>query len=284
MGYGGSRLTKALYGGVVVCLLLAVLGVAVILYGPKESTYHGGALHDTYGAKSTMEMTFSGSTAKAEALDTKIIYTGQMKLEVQDLDEVSQAVLDFVQREGGFVASSRMWQGTNDRRFLQFVLRIPSGSFSLSFEHFMTKGKVLDKSTQGQDITQEYYDLATRLQTKRQQENRYLEILQQAVTVDDVLRVERELERIRTEIESMEGRIRFFEDRIDLATLTLNLEEPLSQTLSRWNFRDFVTELGRTFVQSLDLLLHVLAGLLPWIVLLACGFFLVGMGRRRKKK
>ena len=69
------------------------------------------------------------------------------------------------------------------------------------------------------DITEQYYDVKTRLENERQVEKRYLELLGQARTVKDILDIEEKLGQIRQEIESKEGRLRYLDDRISYSTL-----------------------------------------------------------------
>ena len=75
--------------------------------------------------------------------------------------------------------------------------------------------KVISKSVNANDVTEQYYDVKIRLENERQVEKRYLELLAQARTVKDILDIEEKLGKVRQEIESKEGRLRFSTDLVD---------------------------------------------------------------------
>ena len=83
------------------------------------------------------------------------------------------------------------------------------------------------KRTSAVDVGEEYYDLMTRIKTKKEVEKRYIEILRKANKITDILAVEDQIRVIREEIESKEGRLRFLKDRISLSTISLYVHQEL---------------------------------------------------------
>ena len=78
----------------------------------------------------------------------------------------------------------------------------------------------------GQDVTEEFIDLEARIKTQKALEVQFLEIMRQAYKVADALEVQRQIADVRTEIEKLEGRKRFLENRASLSTITVNIQAP----------------------------------------------------------
>jgi hypothetical protein len=83
-----------------------------------------------------------------------------------------------------------------------------------------------EENVTGQDVTEEFIDLEARLKTQRALELQFLEIMKQARKVEDALEVQRQIADVRTDIEKLEGRKRFLENRASLSTIVINLEAP----------------------------------------------------------
>ena len=149
---------------------------------------------------------------------------------------------------------------------------------------------LLSESTNAEDITEQYFDLQARLSNARKLEARLLELLaKQAGKITDVLQVERELSRVREEVERFQGKLRLFDHLVDLSTLTVHLQmrvrfEPgrpqdlgdgLSSALDdSWTS---MKRLGRQILASL-------VALLPWSPLMALGLWLVVRWWRRRRR
>jgi hypothetical protein len=85
---------------------------------------------------------------------------------------------------------------------------------------------VESENVQGNDVTEEFYDLTARLENKKKAEKRYQEILSSARTTKDILEVEQALASVREEIERFEGRKRFLSDQVAMSTINVILHEP----------------------------------------------------------
>lgn len=76
-----------------------------------------------------------------------------------------------------------------------------------------------------QDVTLHYVDLEARIRNAERQEERLLEILGKAETVEDILRVEQELARVRGQLEAMTAEFRYLSDQVDFSTISVSLKE-----------------------------------------------------------
>lgn len=286
-----SRKVSLPTGGLIAAMLIIILGFGGLFLqmtgpGRQDDLYYGAMLDSPMALESvrrtaSREVEMDMAADPEKGMEPKIIYTGYMQIRVDDLEKAWSRVLDMLSIWGGYASETRRWTGSNEDLFLRMVLRVPSSKFNEVMEEAAGWGFVEEQSSQGRDITQEYYDLEARLNSKKEQEKRYLEILQEARSVDDILRVERELERIRGDIESMEGTLRYYSDRTDMATITLNFKEPGSVAVGHITsglFRD----LADSFLRSLRGLLLWVSNALPWIISIGVVLIIIVLIRRRR--
>ncbi|NLZ44464.1 MAG: DUF4349 domain-containing protein [Clostridia bacterium] len=216
--------------------------------------------------------------------ERKIVYNASMTLETPDPDGVYAFVMGYMKEQNGYVASSRRWVDADERLHIQMRLRLPAPALETALAAIGGLGRIVEESLTGRDVTEEYYDLEARLGNKKRQEERYVEILQAAKTVEEVLQVERELERIRGDIESMEGRFRYLQDQTELATLNLLCREPSRLGTGVFRPGEFFQEIGKIFLKSLRLLVLAVTVVLPWLVIAGLVLLAVLAGRKRKRE
>ncbi len=156
-----------------------------------------------------------------------VIKTATLNCEVANYNEALAQIQKIATQYGGYVVASNMQVSIEDVKSGTVTLRIEAKNFDAALQALKQLAKKLDsESVQGNDVTEEFYDLTARLENKRKAEKRYQEILASAKTTKDILEVEQVLTNVREEIERMEGRKRFLEDQIALSTITVNLHEP----------------------------------------------------------
>ena len=295
---GSSRRAKPVF---ILCGLLVValfVFTAIIFFNSMTGQRWQFALGDTAGpewattafsAALKESATVQPGERRADLGETgggrgerKIIYNAGLTLETRDPDGVYAFVMEYIKEQNGYVASSRRWVDRDERLHIQMQLRLPAPALEAALAAIGGLGKVVEESLTGSDVTEEYYDLEARLNNKKRQEERYLEILQAAKTVDEVLKVERELERIRGDIESMEGRFRYLQDQTELATLNLLCREPSRLSTGVFRPGEFFREIGEVFLKSLRLIVLAVTGVLPWLVIGGLVVFAVLAGRKRR--
>src|SRR5690554_4341358 len=244
----------------------------------KELSYTWEELGDQGRGRVADEVLPAPETA---AQERKIIYNAALTLETGDPDKVYAFAADHVKEQDGYIAGSRRWVDEDERLHIQMNLRLPVAFLEETLAFFGGLGKIINQSLTGSDVTEQYYDLESRLRNKMQQEERYLEILQTATAVEDVLKVERELERIRGEIESMEGRFRYLADRTELASINLLFREPAGPGIAGFKPGNLLRDFAAVFWASIRFLLLFFSGVLPWAAILVLGLYIY---TRRKKR
>lgn len=151
-----------------------------------------------------------------------VVFTARLELEVEDLESALDAVRLLAESHGGFVATEKT---RSESGFI--TVRVPQRVFHDAVAEIEGLGVVQGRDLQGEDVTEEYVDLGSQLVNLESQEQRLLEIMEMGTTVESVLKVEKELERVRGRIESIKGRMNYLGSRVELATITvyLNLVE-----------------------------------------------------------
>jgi len=168
----------------------------------------------------------------AEAADRKIIRNANLTMEVNSTTEAQQRVTSIAESHGGFVVTSESKQREDAdpaKRTLdiKLVVRIPATQFGVALDEIRKLANNLrEENVTGQDVTEEFIDLEARIKTQRALELQFLEIMKQARKVEDALEVQRQIADVRTDIEKLEGRKRFLENRASLSTITINIEAP----------------------------------------------------------
>jgi hypothetical protein len=156
-----------------------------------------------------------------------IIRTGQASIEVDSLESSMAELRRIVQRAGGFVADASVQSGRNQLRSATLELKVPAARFDELTEGLQPLGRLQFVNVGAEDVSEEFVDLTARSANGRRLEERLIELLRTRTgKLQDVLSVERELARVREEIERMEGRLRFLKTSAQLSTLSVNLYEP----------------------------------------------------------
>ena len=156
----------------------------------------------------------------------KIVYRSELSLRVASLTTAVHEVTNLVTQAGGFVAQSSLSGVVGNARTGRWVVRIPAEAFGKTLESLAALGELERQSTNSQEVTAEFYDLEARIRNKTREEERLLEHLNaSAPKLEDILRLEQELSRVRGEIEQMEGRKRVLADLTSLTTVTINMVE-----------------------------------------------------------
>ena len=168
----------------------------------------------------------------AAALDRKIIRNADLTMEVASTTDTQQKITSIAESHGGFVVASEAKQKDGQEPAqrtldIKLIVRIPENQFGAALDQIrgLAKNMTEDKIT-GQDVTEEFIDLEARIKTQKALELQFLEIMKQARKVEDALEVQRQIAEVRTEIEKLEGRKRFLDNRSSLSTITVNLTTP----------------------------------------------------------
>jgi hypothetical protein len=232
-------------------------------------------------ATSAQEQWFRPTTT--DPMDRLILRTGQASIEVDSLETAMAQLRQVAQRAGGFVADAAVRSGRDQIRQATLELKVPSARFDELTEGLQPIGRLEFVNVSAEDVSEEYVDLTARAANGRRLEERLVELLRTRTgKLQDVLSVERELARVREEIERIEGRLRYLKTSAQLSTLSVSLHEPMPivATQGRGPIADAFRAAWRNFVTVLAAAIASLGYLVPVLVL---GWGIVVMGRRWRR-
>ena len=236
------------------------------------------------------------SQTVAQAMDRKIIRDAELTLEVSAPADVQRKITSIAETLGGFVVTSesKLRQIGDARQELEvnLVVRVPATQFGTALDQIRSSGnRVIKEKVTGQDVTEEFIDIEARARTQKALEAQFLEIMKQAHKVEDALEVQRQIAEVRTEIEKLEGRKRFLENRASLSTITVNLQTPGAIVV---NTSGFGRSIRQAFADSIEIaiaivlfIIQFVIVMIPVVILIILPLWLIGrvvLRRMRKRR
>lgn len=235
----------------------------------------------------------TGSTAAAvqkEAAQRKLIRTGYLTLEVESLAETMQSIEDFVSRYGGFIFTSE-----ETARTVNVTVRVPAAHFDQAMSEAGGIGRIKNKRVETEDVTEQFYDLASRLEAKKILQERYQTYLAEASSVKDLLSIEESLNSVTQELEFMQEQMNRLSGNIEFSRITIfaTLPQNISEQGyvlpdTRGQLRAFWGTVLSFFNALLFVLLYVIIFGIPLVILIAFFWWLcfgkIGLVRRLFKK
>lgn len=188
---------------------------------PMRASRGDGAATDATSADPLQNFT-AGTNAP-----TMLIRTGHAFIEVEKVDAAVIKIRQLAVQVGGYITNSSISGGRDQIRQATVELKIPAAQYDQAVGSLSTIGKVETVTSNAQDVGEEFVDVTARVTNARRLEERLISLLANRTgKLDEVLRVERELARVREEIERYEGRLRFLTSRAAMSTLTITVHEP----------------------------------------------------------
>jgi len=198
----------------------------------------------------------AGGNAAPVASPSLIIRSGDVSIQVDSIEPAIQAVRALTATLGGYVGNVAMNTGAREVHSATLELKIPAARFDEAMAGVRPLGKVEHSNATAQDVGEEYVDINARISNGKRLEARLVALLAARTgKLEDVLAVERELARVREEIERSEGRIRYLSSRIAMSTITVTVHEKAPLVASQPG----TNVLGRAFVNMWRNFVHFVA-------------------------
>jgi len=251
---------------------------------PTDSNFQGLSETKASAAYTIAAPSSSGSTGDVPGtgIETKIIKTGTATIEVQDVTASADALKALAVQEGGYLSSSNIQKNTNNRLYATVVLRVPQAQFEATMEGVKAVGIIKSISTSGDDVTEEYVDLKAQKTSYQNQLAQYNEIMKKADKIEDIIKIQAQINQVQTLLDRLEGRIRYLNSRIDISTITVNLQEP--EPVGGETGHSFITAINEGiggFLGMIDALIIIITTFLPLIIIGGAAY---GVYRWRKNK
>ncbi|MBR2675344.1 MAG: DUF4349 domain-containing protein [Solobacterium sp.] len=274
-------------------------------YAAEEGAY--GITNGYYDAEaadyeeSRDEKTESGTTTPA-ITGEKLVYTGSMTIETLDYEETVKAVRERITSYQGIVQDKNEWDGdkswyyTDGRtrtsnRTLSMTVRIPTEKFDAFMNDMEGTGKMTNRSENVQNISRQYSDNAIEIEALEKQQERLLQMMDAANTVEDMIRVEERLSEVQMELNQKKSRQSTMDTDVQYSTIYLNINEVQKYTPVDSGIRidGFWEDLQETFQESwisfvyfLEQLALTIVRLLPFILLILLVGAIIALVRKAK--
>ncbi len=204
----------------------------------------------------------------------KIIKRANLVIELKNIEEINTNIINLVEKHNGYIANSRNWLNQNKQKFYWFELKIPAENFNQILQQLATKeyGQILSRSISSQDVTEEYIDLDIRLNNLLSQEERYRQLLDQASEVEEILKIENELNRVRTEIESLQGRKTYLDNQINFSTIAVEFHQPEPISSGTLDFMRAIRNAISNMVDHVYKIIIFIGTMLPYLFIFAIAY------------
>ncbi len=270
---------------------------------------------DSGAARNSVGMEFSesilaGKVAPGQGVEGSrsgrmVIRTGNMSVNVASVDKATTDIKQLTEGSGGYVENSQIdnitippVQDVNGstiakevtEKYANMTVRVPEDKFESIFNSIKGMGKLVSENTNGSDITAEYRDTAVRVDNLKIQEQSLQQLMPKAKNIDEILRIETELNRVRTDIDLYSGNLKRWDNLVQLSTINIYLKELKPEELKSvdvsgmWGkaYQGFIKAINN-IVLGLEKTVIVLVAAIPYL-LVAGVLGLIGLLVSRKIK
>ncbi len=163
--------------------------------------------------------------AETEKIPQKIIKTADLSFKVEKYNAARIKILGIIKKHNGYVSSENQ-TGDEYRTTNVMVIRVGSGDFDALVDDLLKEAIFVDyKKINAEDVTEEFVDVTARLKSKKDAMIQYETILKKAYTINDILEVQQYIRTLQEEIESLEGRLKYLNNKVELSTINATFYE-----------------------------------------------------------
>ena len=246
-------------------------------YGEAESGGGGFDVNDTLFTDGQDDGIMPVSAPAAEGLAEKIIYSVNADIETMKFDDTVAMVNALLARYGAFIESSSIrgknyassYGGWNEYRYAKFALRVPKEQLDAMTANLDSLGNVTNLSTNAENITAQFLDTESRLNSLKIQEERLLDMLRKAEDIPDLIAIEERLAEVRYQIESITSLLRNWQNQVDYSYLTLSISEVEEFTEITELHRTYWQQIGDGFMATLQGVGRFFMNFFKWLIVAA---------------
>ena len=269
-------------------------------YGFKSSSLYDGSPLDTEydsgGGQLKNEEAKNSSEQVPETYGRKLIRTVNLTVETDTFDELMKSLQNGISALSGYIeqtdisGSSTLRNNIQNPRYASMTVRVPSDKLDQFVGQVEEGGNVTNKSETTEDVTLQYSDLESRKKTLTMEQDRIWALLEKADSLDSVIALEARLSEIRYELESMESRLRLYDNQVQYSTVYLYIHEvkhytPTSpKTVGERISDGFLENAEAMGVFLVDLFVVLAAGLPIWLPILILILIILFILRKMNKR
>lgn len=268
--------------------LTKLLGVIILLafYGCAQNRDSAMfEMADEAMVAPTSEQKIDETIETEEAVETdetvgrKLIKEGRVEFKTDDLNSTRETIFEAVKKHKGYVSSDQEFKSPG-RKSNTVIIRVPADNFdSLLSDATQGVKRFESKEINVKDVTEEFLDIQARLKTKKELEQRFIDLLKVAKNVTEILEIEKQIGELRSDIESIEGRLKYLQNRVSFSTLTMTFYETIP------NETDFGQKFKNALKNGWDNLIWLFVGLTNiWTFILIAVALVIGIRVYKKRK
>jgi hypothetical protein len=221
--------------------------------------------------ESTIMYELNESTIPA---DRKVIRNADLEIMADDASALYRNITNYAAQIGGYEHSYSIYN-YETYSVINAVLKIPPERLN-SFVNFIGEnGDIINSSMKSEDITENYFDAVTRLDTKRKSLESYYRLLQNASGVEEIAYIQRIIDGITEDIESLEGKLKFWNSQVNMATVSLYIRQNNDPMQIRkeisWNTLS-TDDMGYLIKQGFFSVTNGIVSILQWIIVVLIGY------------
>lgn len=245
-----------------------------------------------YDAEEAANDTAGGASLQApEKLSDKLIYSGFLHLQTLEYDKSLKSIHDKIDAAKGFIQSENETDNNYDwyyynksgkaTRNAEIQARIPADSFKSFMDSLEEDGQVMNRSVNADNITQTYRETEASVKAYEIEQERLLEMMNKAETIEDMIAVEARLSEVEAELSRYKTSLASMDRDVEYSTITINLEEvreyseEVDDSTLASRLKETFKSSWKGFVHFLEGLLHLMIRLLPFILLALVIFLIV---------
>jgi len=230
-----SLVQKIVISIIVILIVFTVGGMMLQRVGSPDMVTNGSRLYAPLPGGVTEETSpLAQQEIEGETLDTGteevtdttsrlVIKSGEFNIVVKDVVGNAKKITQYAQRRGGWVVQSNI-QELEELPIATVTVRVPVKNFDKMMSYIRgLAAEVNYEKSEGQDVTEEYVDLQSELRNLKATEKQFLEIMKKAKTIEEILRIQSEISKVRGEIENTKGRMLYLKRSAQMASITVNL-------------------------------------------------------------
>ena len=219
-------------------------------------------ISNLYGKMEQAAADAAATPAEVGNTERKLVKSAYLRIRVENLDAADASVTGLLQKYDAYAASTEVNENSRS-----YSLRVPAPRYDAFLAEMNGMGRLLHRSENTEDVTLRYYDLEGRLETKKELLRTFQSYLGKAKTIEEILAVEARISELQYDIEGTGMQLRHLANRVDYATIDLNLMGPVAASQNR----------GETLGERLKRMFGGFGGFLAGMVMVILGIVIYGV-------
>lgn len=275
-----AKITETRYIFTVLLSMVLIFSIFMTGCGAKFSTdlpQSGNSQNQTSSSGGAPEVKSSDTLSDPTSLDRKIVQKADLKMLVSDVAAVADQIITLCSQNGGYTVSSHIYRD-GESVSAQLAIKVPSADLLPTITSISALGEVNDKVISTQDVTEEFYDADARLKVLQAKEARLLGLMDKATSITEIISVENELSKTRSEIEVLSGRLKYLSNATEYSLINITLKQGVPGTVLAP--QGTLGKAWQGLVSSLNGVINFASGTvvflfaaIPWLIILTILFY-----------